>query len=707
MASSNFSYSGNTSVIAAKARVSEITTSGKTRRVRVRISVWAEDYSGNRDASYSVRCAESGTDVSVGMYQGFYISGSEQIIFDETFDVSIAGGSSKASISLSFTASLKSPSAGTKTISGSISTLNLTAEPAASASIVSLGADSVQMGKKLLISISRDDAACTHILKYTFGGVTRNIADNVASSYGWAVPDLASLCANAVSGNCVITCVTYREGSYIGQTTANVTLTVQPPAAPSIVGNEVTMGIGKTISCTRESSNFTVRLVFTFGDDVSDIASGKIDECSWTPGYSLAKQIPNLTYGTGTLKCTTYNGTAMVGERTTTIRVVVPENDVTRPKFTAEGLILSVVTDLTGDLAELYIRGKTGLKAEFSASSEYSTIQSFSVSAGSVSAQGNPAVIDVLVNEGDVRVTAKVTDARGFSATVTASIYVLPYRKPKIAPFTGYNDVICERAKATGELSSDGTYLAIKAGKSFSSFIVNGVERNACQLRYRYKVSNAADYNDWVVLLGNDSAETELSVLIGNVVSSTATSYNVEISALDVLGGEHSIVFQVMTEAVSFVLYDGVDGAGFGKYPEEPHVVDIASHMTLRVRGKLEVLGSDWVSLALAGGVYESSYEYGRGLDCQYQVKEGNHVYAAFNCSFVYQGTAVTINAAPIPEEYRPQRTVCGLCPVDKGGVALVTVAPDGYIQVQQVSRGNETGEIPILWIDGYLDYWT
>ena len=131
MASCNLSYSGHTGVIGAAAYVTELTTAGTSRQVRVRISVWAKDYSGNRDASYSVRCVQSGTDTSVGMYQGFYINGDPQDIFDETFYVSIPRGASTAEISLTFTASLISPSAGTRTVTGSITLL-----PAQNAQIV-------------------------------------------------------------------------------------------------------------------------------------------------------------------------------------------------------------------------------------------------------------------------------------------------------------------------------------------------------------------------------------------------------------------------------------------------------------------------------------------------------------------------------------------------------------------------------------------
>lgn len=711
MAECNLKYSGDTGVIKASAEVYEITTYGTSRTVRVVLYVKAIDYSGVRDGGYSVKCIHSGTDVEVPTYNGFSISGSAQTIFDETFTVSIARASDNASINLSFSAWLISPSSGTRTISGSITLLYLTPEPPAAPSFISLSADSVQMGKKLLISIDADNPDCRHTLKYNFGDYTDTLATNVGSSYEWTVPDLADKCNNATSGICSIYCTTFLNDRDMGDDKAAVTLTVQDPTTPSISGDEVTMGAASSIACKRNSANFTVKLELEFKERTVSIASGKIDSYSWIPGYDLATLIPSLTSGTGTLKCTTMNGTAEVGCRSQTIRAIVPENDITRPKLTADDLQISPVSNLPENFSGLYIRGKTGLTASFAATSEYSTIAKYELTVGNQKATGNPASLDLLVSEGAVKVTGKVTDARGFSASANLTIQVIPYRNPKITPYTGYADVVCERAKDTGELSPDGTYLAIKAGKAFSSVHLDGVEQNSCILHYRWKPNGVDAYSDWTTLLSENSPEMEISMLIGNVVTSLQKSYLVEIEALDTLGGSHALTFQIMTEAVSFVLYDGPDGAGFGKYPEAPHVVDIASHMTLLVRGKMKVLGDDWVSIGLASMISESAYEHGRKeTGCHYLVTEGRHVHIALNCAFTYAGTGMVINADTIPENHRPRRTVFAPCICNDRIIACVSVAPDGYIRVEWVQKPTDTvmtGNADITWVDGYLCYWT
>lgn len=576
------------------------------------------------------------------------------------------------------------------------------------ASAVSANRQTVRMGEEVIFTIDRKSTSMLHYLYYydTPSAKWVLFASAVESFYSWTVPDLAAMYPDCLGGNLWILCATYFGSTNMGSNQVILEVSVPDASVPLVEANTMTMGTAKTISCQRASSNFTVEMTFTMGEITHTIASGKFDRFTWTPGYDYARTIPALTCGTGTLRCVTRNGSAKVGENSIAVKLIVPENEVTRPRFLADDLHITRLTELTGALGELYIRGRTGARAEFSARSEYSAIKECFFSIGSVSATGNPATIDTIVNEGEVRVTARVTDARGFSAALQTSILVYPYQRPKITPFTGYSEIVCERAKSTGELSDDGEYLAIKAGRSFSSLVVDGTEQNSCQLRYRYRLSGAESFGDWSVLLGSSDERQEVCVLIGGVVTSNSVSYDVELEAVDALGGAHTMQFQIMTGQVSFALYDGADGAGFGKYPERPHVVDLAAHMTLLVRGRLMVLGADWEPLELASGVYESSYGLGRVQDCKYRVSEGNHVYAAFNCSFVHSGTPITVSGTPIPEGFRPAREVRSVCAVDAGGTAMVCVKPDGFIQVEWVKWDGETGNHAVLWIDGYLDYW-
>lgn len=583
-------------------------------------------------------------------------------------------------------------------------------KPKIEPSQISLSANSVQMGKNLLISISAEDPNCRHILTCWFPEDDSEdiLTEDAGTSYVWTVPDMVERWPDKVEITAWITCYTVLDDVYVGYAEEALVITVPDATTPSVEGGELTMGQTGEVLCARNSQSFTQKLELEFYGTTIQIAEGKIDSAQWTPGYELANLIPTLTYGTGTLKCTTMNGTAVVGTGTVTIRLHVPDNEVTRPKFTEDGLTISPVSNLGSAFSGLYIRGKSGVQAEMEASSDYSHIVSYQLTVGSTTAEGNPAVIDTLVSEGNVRVVARAVDARGYSTTVTAYIDVLPYKRPRITPYPGYSDVICERALENGELSSKGTYLAIRAGVEYTSILVDGEDRNRSGLAFRWRPSNSGSFTQWETLL-DTSDGTTVSVLIGNIVTSLETSYVVELGTSDMLGEEHIMTFQIMTEAVSFVLYDGEDGAGFGKYPEEAHVVDIASHMTLIVRGGMQVLGETWVDLGLANGVSDAAFDVGRKPDsgCHMLVANGNHVYLAFDCSFEYTGVPIRINRDKIPGEYCPKGTMASLCIADESAFANVSADSTGDILVNWIfDTKNGSGPMTVRVLDGYIDYW-
>lgn len=574
MASCNLNLSGSVGVFNVEATVTDLTGSGSTRLVNVKIGV-TSGLEGTLNAEYSVGCIQTGTAVSA---QSFSIGQTQRLIFNETFYVTVGSGEA-AEIYLEFTISAR----GFASIGGTITRLDLRQEATVTASTVSC-ASSATMGKQVLIRVDRSRNDVTHNLYYNFGGAETLMASNVGSSYSWTVPDLAERCNNASSGSCTIRCATYLNGNWVGENTCSLTLYVPAYSDVSINGNSAEMGSTKIVDFPRNSTNFTVVLLLEWQGSTTELTRGKINSYNWTPGYDMAKSIPNLTYGTATLRCETYNGSAKVGESRTSVTVKVPNNDITKPKIT--GVQTSVVSKLSGALAGVYIQGLSGVKVEIAARSDYSSISKYEAEVCGILASGNPATIQTIPNSGSVSVYAVVVDARGYIATFSTTITVLSYREPFISACSGEKGVVCGRAKADGALSSEGTYLAIRAKKNFSSLVVDGTEQNGCTLQYRYK-AGAGSFGSWTTISSYTGA-TETKVNLSNVVPSTTTSYVVELRAVDKLGNQRTLSFQIDTEHVSFALYDGEDGAAFGKWPEEAHVVDIAEHMTLRVRGKLD-----------------------------------------------------------------------------------------------------------------------
>ena len=119
MASCSITQSGATTVLQASASVSEVTRTGTRRKCRLTVFVQPIDYGGARQFGFEAilngdRSAGDGTSIDSGGYT----------IYNNEFYVDLPYGQSSVSIDFHYTATVISPSAGAKTISGSISTIN-------------------------------------------------------------------------------------------------------------------------------------------------------------------------------------------------------------------------------------------------------------------------------------------------------------------------------------------------------------------------------------------------------------------------------------------------------------------------------------------------------------------------------------------------------------------------------------------------------
>ena len=343
--------------------------------------------------------------------------------------------------------------------------------------------------------------------------------------------------------------------------------TIARASAPTASAAETAMGDTVTIYTNRKSDAFTHTLKYTLGGTEGTIASDVKDSCKWAVPLTLAKLIPNAVSGKLTILCQTYNGTTLVGTKSTEITVTVPDDENTKPSVTMK---LSPVADIPAVFAGLYIKGKTKVKAAFSAESEHSNVKSYKLSVSGMAATGNPATSGVLAVSGEIKVTGTVTDTRGYSRSVAQTITVLPYDMPRVIPANGQNMVVCERCLTDGTPDPGGLNLLIKAGRKYSQVVADGVQKNFCTLRYRHKTAGAANWSDWVTLIEEkDILNDELSVVAVGVVPSATTTYHVQIGVVDTMGSQPpEMDFVIPTDAVAFHLRAGGRGAGFGKYGE-------------------------------------------------------------------------------------------------------------------------------------------
>ena len=369
--------------------------------------------------------------------------------------------------------------------------------------------------------------------------------------------------------------------------------------------SDATLGGNVTVKFTPPAASFAYEIEFSTGD--WRMTTGVFSP-NTTAQYTHTEVIPldaayQIPGAVGAMTATLYSymsadDLTQIGEPDSVdFNLVVPENE-TKPVV---DMVLSIVSDLASPFNEMYIQNLTKVRANIFAYGQYGasidSVQLVLVTA----VYEHPFVTDILTTTGETLLTAKATDSRGFVGKAEQSIYVIPYGKPAIVPADGETDIVCARCDADGYLTDSGTWLKIKAKRSYSPVVSNGNQYNFCSIRYR------CDGGAWnTILYGNDSSD-EVNIIIPDVVTSTTSAYTIEIGVVDSLGYESSAIIIVPSDKVEFHLREGGEGAAFGEYAEDARVLAVAESWELRVKGDLTVGGKSLLDIFYpVGSIYLS-----------------------------------------------------------------------------------------------------
>ena len=431
----------------------------------------------------------------------------------------------------------------------------------------------------------------------------------------------------------------------------------------------------------------------------------------------IYNKLPSAKKGTLRFTFRTYSDsgyTTQVGDPLyKEVTLTIPNIDATKPTAT---LSVSPVSSLASPFNSIYIKGKTKATASLASGvGKYgASIASYKVSIGSQSG-ASPQTSEYFTSSGDVTITGTVTDTRGYSRTYTHKISVIDYSAPRIIAASGEDSVIAARCNSAGVLDDNGTYLKIKAKRSYSKVLSANVQKNYCAIQYRYKVEGGS-YSSWTEILSRTASSDEIvtGALLGGVLSISST-YVVQVRAIDDIGDAGTTNIFVSTEKVYMHRAGSLNSIGIGKYAEEENVVDISEDMTAIFRGEVQFMSEAWISRTLGTNVTASFVNSGRwgGSGVYYRVcAGGKHIYVAFNVSFTTSSSTVRAESETIP--YPPNYDVYALCPVGfadgSRGIATVSVSPRGRVNIYAVHKlpgaTLSTGDT-VNWIDGYIDYWT
>lgn len=252
------------------------------------------------------------------------------------------------------------------------------------------------------------------------------------------------------------------------------------------------------------------------------------------------------------------------------ITLNIPNDSTTQADLT---MVLSPVDSLPANFDRIYIQGKSKVKASLTAAGKYNAAVnsgfSMKVEGKTYNAKQGP-VSDFLSQSGSLTVYGYVTDSRGFTASTSKKITVIPYSKPKIL------NVEADRCDVDGNISDSGTYLRIKAKRSYSPVKSEGVQKNFCKIRYRYKLESASSYSSWVTILAAnslDSDEVTTGALLDGALSIEHT-YLVQVQAIDDIGDYATTTTTVSTDGV--YMHRTKNAMGLGKYVEREKTLDVA-----------------------------------------------------------------------------------------------------------------------------------
>lgn len=216
---------------------------------------------------------------------------------------------------------------------------------------------------------------------------------------------------------------------------------------------------------------------------------------------TLLNAMANLKSFTATIELVTKSRNTQIGNASTctcTISTTEANSGPTLSGFTFADSY-STTTAITGNdqvLIQSYSR-LTVTPGTATAKNGASIVSYSAVCSGVTKSNTTGAALSLgtIGTSGTRDITLTVTDSRGYTASVTKSVTVVPYSKPKV------NSVSLRR---TNEIETE---MQLVFNGSISAITVDGAQKNSLlYVRYRYKLTSASSYNAYTSILASVTA---------------------------------------------------------------------------------------------------------------------------------------------------------------------------------------------------------
>ena len=268
------------------------------------------------------------------------------------------------------------------------------------------------------------------------------------------------------------------------------------PRASSVSCSTANIGSNATITINRASTSFTHTLTYSFGSLSGTIATKTSStNISWTIPTTFYGQIPNAKSGTGTITCDTYNGSTLIGSKSTSFTATVSES-ASKPTLSPTAVDSNTTTTaLTGNSSKFIKYYSNASVATGAQARNSATLKSQKITCGAKSITSASGTINA-VESGSF--TFSATDSRGYTTTQTVNKTLIEYIKLTCSLNAGAPTTA---GVATLKISGnywDGTF---------------GAVANTLTVQYRYKAQGGS-YGSWTTVSATKS---------GNTYSATAT----------------------------------------------------------------------------------------------------------------------------------------------------------------------------------------
>ena len=232
---------------------------------------------------------------------------------------------------------------------------------------------------------------------------------------------------------------------------------------------------------------------------------------------TLLTAMASMKSFTGTFAVSSFHGQLQIGttsSKTATVQTTAANSGPSLDGFTYADSY-TTTKNLTGN-DQLFVQSYSTLKVTpgTTTARNGASISNYTASCNGLSATnstGAAITVGKITKSGSVTVTLTVTDSRGYTASVSKTITVISYSKPKVSSVT---------LRRTNDIEAE---MQLKFSGSISAVTVDGTQKNSVvYVRYQYKKTSESSYSSYT------------SIVSATTRSGTSFSYsNLELCSLD------------------------------------------------------------------------------------------------------------------------------------------------------------------------------